>query len=398
MKARAQIAVAFSVCSLFAWAQPGAVRAHERSSSESVWRVESEGVVQVTLWLPARELSRLGEAIGADPQAAGRYVSSELSARTERGPCTLQPGSLRSLAARDGRRGWQWRLRCPAAERLSIETQLLARISPRHLHFARVLGAGERPTHHLLTEGRRSVELALSAAEPSVGFGAWLVLGVEHVLTGYDHLAFLLVLLVGATGLGALAWTLSGFTLGHALTLALASLGLLRAQIGLVEALIGLSIVVVAVENAWLRSEGARRSLPLALVVALSAGALLGAPEHRAALLAVALCVACGFGLRARGAPPIASRALLAGGFGLIHGLGFASALGEHGLPEGEVVSALVGFNLGVELGQLGAAALAWFALGLLWARRSALHARALDLVNGAACAAGVYWTLTRLL
>jgi hypothetical protein len=288
-------------------------------------------------------------------------------------------------------------VRCPAGPSLVVESQLFARAAPHHLHFVRVVAPGARSAHQLLTEGRRSVELALSTAPPTTGLSAWLGLGMHHVLTGHDHLAFLLALLVGAAGLGALVWTLTGFTLGHALTLGLAALGHLRADTRLVEALIGLSIVVVCVENAWAQSVRGRAWLPVTLVAALVTGALAVPGSPRVTLAAMALSVACSFGLLTRGAPATTWRALLAGTFGLVHGLGFASALGEHALPSTELLPALLGFNLGVEAGQVLAVGLVWSALALLSARRPTLRPRALVLTNAAVCAAGVYWTLTRL-
>ncbi len=131
----------------------------------------------------------------------------------------------------------------------------------------------------------------------------FVTMGVEHILTGYDHLAFLVMLMVATKRLGDLVWIVSSFTVAHSLTLTAASLGWIVPNPSLVEPLIALTILYVAVEN-WFTAE----------------------PKARIALTF---------------------------GFGLIHGLGFASALSEGPLTHSEELTALLGFNLGVELGQL---------------------------------------------
>lgn len=143
----------------------------------------------------------------------------------------------------------------------------------------------------------------------SVVFKNYLVLGIKHILTGWDHLLFVLGLVLLVKGRRQLLWTITAFTLGHSLTLTLAILGWARIPSGPVEALIALSILVLAVELT--RKQKGR-----------------GTFFHRYP-----------WGL--------------AFGFGLLHGLGFAGALAEVGLPAGEIPLALFSFNLGIELGQV---------------------------------------------
>lgn len=142
---------------------------------------------------------------------------------------------------------------------------------------------------------------------PTMDLSAWVLLGLEHVLGGLDHLAFLLGLLLVSTLDRRLLITITAFTVAHSLTLGLSVLGLVQLSSAPVEACIALSVLLLAREA--LRPEA----------VSLT---------RRAPWLVAAL-------------------------FGLVHGLGFSGALREVGLPEGSLVSALLGFNLGVELGQL---------------------------------------------
>jgi hypothetical protein len=162
------------------------------------------------------------------------------------------------------------------------------------------------------------------AAVPVAGF---LRLGVEHILGGIDHLLFVLCLVLLVDGARRLLVTVTAFTLAHSVTLALATLGLVRVPSGPVEASIALSIVLLAVElvRRWRGEAGMTVRRPWTVSFA----------------------------------------------FGLLHGLGFAGALSEIGLPEGDIPLALFLFNVGVELGQVSFVALV---LGLRAAGRVALR------------------------
>jgi len=138
----------------------------------------------------------------------------------------------------------------------------------------------------------------------------YAVLGFDHILSGIDHLLFVLCLTLIIGSGWTLIKTITAFTIAHSITLALSTFGVVRVSQAPVEAVIALSIVFLARELMLLR----------------------------------------------RGAPGLTSRApwLVAFVFGLLHGLGFAGALREIGLPTGDIPLALLAFNLGVEAGQLG--------------------------------------------
>jgi HupE / UreJ protein len=143
-----------------------------------------------------------------------------------------------------------------------------------------------------------------SRVTPAVrGAASFVRLGIEHILTGWDHLLFLLVLLLRGGSLLSLARIITAFTAAHSVTLALAVFGVVTLPDRLVEAVIALSIAVVAAENLFLR-------------------------------------------------PLVSRRWLVSFGFGLVHGFGFSSVLREIGLPTQGLVLSLFGFNAGVELGQ----------------------------------------------
>jgi hypothetical protein len=187
----------------------------------------------------------------------------------------------------------------------------------------------EAPFTGYLAGGETSPEIALAGGGAQTlwqAFGSYIPVGFDHILPqGLDHILFVLGLFFLSTHLAPLLWQVSAFTLAHTVTLALGALGLVTIPAAIVEPLIAASIVYVAVENIF--SSGLNRWRPLVVF-----------------------------------------------GFGLLHGLGFASVLGEFGLPEGQFVPALIGFNVGVELGQLTVIALA--ALVIWLAVRAASVAR----------------------
>ncbi|HFE44818.1 MAG TPA: HupE/UreJ family protein [Nannocystis exedens] len=176
---------------------------------------------------------------------------------------------------------------------------------------------------------------------------AYLLLGIEHILSGFDHLVFLLGLVIGGGGVRGWALMITAFTLGHSLSLALASLEIVTPRATLIEALIAASIIYIGIENLLTTGQRARRR-----------------------------------------------RWRLTLAFGFVHGFGFAGALLEIGLPPGHEVLVLALFNLGVELGQLLALAALAGSLALIpqlreprWRRR----------INAMIVIAGLFWLLTRV-
>jgi hypothetical protein len=224
----------------------------------------------------------------------------------------------------------------------------------------------------------------------------YVALGVEHIATGYDHLVFLLGLLLLASRASEVITIVTGFTLAHSITLGLAALGRVRPEAAAVEALIGLSIALVAAENGWLLS-GKRRLVPCVVVAVLVAtGALAAAgigAVPAATLLGLALFATCYFALLERVERPARLRFAIAFCFGLVHGFGFAGVLAEVALPQGRLLPALLGFNLGVELGQLAIVALVWPLLVLLSrAQAGRWHRPVLEVGTAMVCGLGMFW------
>jgi hydrogenase/urease accessory protein HupE len=241
--------------------------------------------------------------------------------------------------------------------KLEIQSNLIASLALGHRQYLQVQNlASETVFERLLSAGAHSVTVqmphtsaSMAAFETVRSFANFLSLGVKHILTGYDHLLFLLGLLIVARGFVSALTIITSFTVAHSITLAVATLHLVQIPSRIVEPLIAASIVFVGVEN-LLRGDipNARRMVPF--------------------------------------------------GFGLIHGFGFASALREAGIGSGAggIVLPLVSFNLGVELGQIMVAAVA---LPIIWKLREnpMFVARWAPACSAAIVVLGGFWFVERV-
>ncbi|MGH7857595.1 MAG: HupE/UreJ family protein, partial [Candidatus Binatia bacterium] len=294
-----------------------------------------------------------------------------------------------------GRLSFLWSLHCPPAGALRIRARLFEESSSTHLHFVRLRRDDGAIEERVLSAGEREWAFEEPAGK-GTSVGGYVVLGIEHILGGFDHLAFVSALLLVASSLGNVARVVTGFTLAHSLTLALAATGAVRPQAAPVEALIGLSIALVAVENLWLK--GTRGTVvPTLVAIGLTGAAAAAAAGVGAVpgttLLGFALFTACYFALLDRSRRPEALRGAVAFLFGLLHGFGFAAVLAEAGLPPDRLARALLGFNVGVELGQLAVVAVLWMGLAWLSDERRSVVA---DAGSASVLALGTFWFVTR--
>lgn len=395
------ITVLFATLAWLAAASPAL--GHDRGTSYSAWSIRGDDV-HVSVRLGELDLSRFPWGIQADAARDAElqvYLPKQL--RIERGgrACTVAEAP-RGLRAAPGSVSYEWALRCPTSGAYEIRSDLLLDVSPAHLHFARVK-LRDAPTMERVLSSRGSSwsfgGTDDGADEAGTDFAGYLLLGVEHILTGYDHLAFVFVLLLAGRSLWEVAKIVTGFTIAHSLTLGLMVLGYVRPEPGPIEALIGLSIAIVAAENLW-QSGGRVGWVPsssVALLAAMGVLALAGWGNISALTLGgLTLFTFCYFRLFSAVSQPDSLRWGVAFLFGLIHGFGFAAMLTEAGLPAERIVAALFGFNLGVEVGQLAAVAVVWPMLAVLRRRSGRWHGNIVEGGSAAVLALGIYWLISR--
>lgn len=211
-------------------------------------------------------------------------------------------------------------LPCPASEPVAMSIDYLCASAPKHLVIRDDLADELGEKHHVIavltwsggssslnfSATERIANVTLDGAEQPKGAASFFLLGVEHIATGYDHLLFLLALILCGGNLVQLLKIITAFTLAHSITLGAAALDIVTLPSVLVESVIALSIAYVAFENLFPRFAISRRWTISFL-------------------------------------------------FGLVHGFGFSSVLKEIGLPRDSLLLSLLNFNLGVEAGQLAA-------------------------------------------
>ena len=181
----------------------------------------------------------------------------------------------------------------------------------------------------------------------------YLVSGIEHILPkGLDHILFILGIFLLSIHLRPLLWQVTMFTIAHTITLGLSMNGIINLPANIVEPLIALSIAFIGLENIW------------------------SPALHR-------------------------SRLFIVFGFGLLHGMGFASVLSDFGMPENDFATALISFNVGVEIAQLTIIAVAWliFGFGIRRHLDNDQQYRKWVVIPGSAIIAviGLYWTWERI-
>ncbi|MBN2528206.1 MAG: HupE/UreJ family protein [Deltaproteobacteria bacterium] len=268
-----------------------------------LWTIPIIGVIRVTP-TGAHQVEAIQNRLDILNRGAGQTTVSWTSSRNDIRP--LLPNNCEQEALPEGAsRRWQCTLPLSGQE---IEIKNLTWSDAEVI--VRV-DNGDEQIQVALLSGQNN-KLTVAHPRDTSGWqvaGTYFALGVEHILKGFDHLFFVLCLLLIVSGGKRLALAITAFTLAHSITLALSVLGVVSVPVAQVEAVIALSVVLLAVEYArQIQGETGWTSQKPWLISFL---------------------------------------------VGLLHGLGFASALRETGLPQGEIPTALVMFNVGVEAGQL---------------------------------------------
>ena len=340
------LAIAFS---------PRAASAHAVGASRGEYRVSGAVVhalyvfsgAELATTFPELDTDRdhvLSSAEVADGTSA--FTSEILDATHVTGDGAACPSHFESARTREGD---AVELRasfiCPRdVHHLAIDLELLEALPANHTHLATVVLDGRATTANV-TRAHERIEVNAGSAPASASFARMVWMGVQHIVTGYNHLAFLLGLLLLGGRVRTLVAILTAFTVAHSITLALAVLRVVSLSPAFVEPAIALSIAYVGVENLFVSDARKRWRITFP--------------------------------------------------FGLLHGFGFAGALTALDLPRAQLPGALFGFNLGVEVGQL--AVLAVVLPLVTFARRSAwFRERGMKGLSMAIALAGCVWFVER--
>jgi hypothetical protein len=340
---------------------PAPAIAHEVGLSYGVYRTEA-GAVKGSITFSEKELVELAPKIdrdqdhvisGAEIESSAEPIGAALLpllvVKSQGARCTGAADHAERVESDAIRIDLRWS--CPkGVDLVEVELAFFDRVAAGHRHLVQAKSAGSAielvARRELATFRFAAAAGSAQAPQPSVEIGGFFLLGIEHILSGIDHLLFLLGLILIGGKPRALVGVITAFTIAHSITLGLAVLGIWAPSGSVVEPVIALSVAYVAVENWFIEDASRRWRISFA--------------------------------------------------FGLIHGFGFAGALGALAVPPSEVPLALLLFNLGVETGQLGVLAL--ILPPILLARRSeqfrVLGVRA---ISAGIAVVGLYWFVSRV-
>jgi hypothetical protein len=346
------LAVVFAILLL-----PAAARAHTVSESNSAWEIDG-GNVDVIMTIPSIETARLTKD-GAQPTDAAliAYLTPRVFPLAEGKPCPLIP-PVEILSATAGTRRLDFTFKCPSPNSLEIHSAAFFDLVESHTNYAVIENASTGEfTQQLITKDNQTAAVTSeSGALRQASFFDFILMGIEHIFTGVDHMSFLVGLVLISRRLRDLVFVVTGFTIGHSLTLALAVTGLVRPHPEFIDALVALTIALIGAENLAVAT---KRPEPIVLFVALTTLVMLGLNHLGVGRLPLLLILGAGLFfcsyLMVSGHLKEAGklRMVITVVFGLIHGFGFAASLLEMQLPPERLAELLVGFNLGVEVGQL---------------------------------------------
>lgn len=381
---------------------PTAGWAHTRSESHSTWTIAGPQV-RLTFTLPDLEAKRLGTA-GAPPsdRVLEDYLHAHLSVTSSGKACTLSEPP-RPVSAASGYRRFELAFTCLSDKAITIGSSVLFERVPTHVNFAQIQTADGKFIEQLITQDQPTLDVSSAngaSALASASFLKYVSMGVMHIFTGVDHQLFLVGLILLSRRLKDLLFVITGFTLGHSITLALAVTGLLRPHAEYIDALVGLTIALVGAEN-------------IAEATGKPTGVAIGSGLF---LIVLAVAKLCGLGglpaLLLFGAGLFSASYLMVSGhlrdaarlrlvvtlvFGLVHGFGFAADLLEMRLPPHRLAELLVGFNIGVEIGQLCLVVGVTGAIALLVrARLTFPRQMVVDLASAFLAMMGLFWFVSR--
>ena len=384
------------------------VNAHQLSRSFSKWEINDKDV-EVSFTVPARQVTLLAALEG--PLASldkllARHLERHLKIYNSKDECK-KLGEIKSSYDDNGYVRGQIKFICENnGDEILIKNNSFFPVSIGHVHFARIKINDTDWQESIFTSSRPEATFSLLTGKSDQSkfeiFIDYIYLGFDHILEGYDHLAFLLAILLITFQFRKMLLSITGFTLGHSITLALASLGYIQPSGEAIEALIGFTILLVAYEALTVDE---KNKYPFAFIITLLIFILAlislftgGNINLMTWLGLVIFTFFYNILLEDRKQAERLSP-LITIVFGLIHGFGFAGVLTELGLPKDGLIVGLLGFNLGVELGQIlviSIVLIIFFLLGKTYLTR--YKKIIYNLTGMSLIALGVFWFVGRSL
>ena len=379
----------------------GPAAAHTKSTSYSNWRIEGREV-HLSFTAPLVETARLNEPGETQPpnERVEEYLSKRLTVSADDEACSLA-APPRPLTASAQFRRFEMGYRCPGDKHIALHSEVFLDLVPSHVSLAQIQTSDGRLIQQLFTKDNQT--FAASGKDESMrdaGFLQYVQMGIMHIFTGADHMSFLLGLVLISRRLRDLVFAVTGFTIGHSATLALAVTGIIRPHAEFIDALVALTIAMIGAENIAVATHrpGIVAGGLAGMLLLMAAGSFLGFGGLPSLILLGAGLFAANYLMLSGHLRDAARlRIVVTIVFGLIHGFGFAADLLELRLPSEQLFSILLGFNLGVEIGQLMLVLAALGAVALLRRAKLALpRPIVVDTVSAGLVGLGMYWFIGR--
>ena len=285
------------------------------------------------------------------------YLSQHLKVTSEGNNCSLVD-DITELNTQEGSLNLSLKFECSSNKEIKIINNALFNLVQSHIHIARIYINNNLYTEKALFFNDQSIDLNEEKENNSFSnsFYKFFSLGLDHILSGYDHLLFILGLLLLVTNLKRLLLVITGFTIGHSLTLSLSVINVIQVKSSLVEALIGYTIMFVGLEYLYKENNDHRLGVffisTLSLLL-LTFGHLINPSFPYFLVIGILLFSLGYFYLLINLSSENNLLSIITIVFGLIHGFGFGGFLLSSKISSENIFSGLLGFNLGVEVGQI---------------------------------------------
>ena len=339
--------------------------AHYFSESFSKWNISNQDIkvnfnlleLEATRILKIDKYQKLLSNNLSENEIFKIYLEKNLFVETEGVKCDLKDDT-KILSSKEGYLRVELNYKCPFSSNIKIVNNALFYLIDSHIHIARIYQDNSILLEKALFFNDQSIHINEEVKEKKIfeQFSNFINSGFNHIIGGYDHLIFVLGLLLLINNFKLLFLAITGFTIGHSITLALTALEIVIPNISLIEAIIGFTIMFVALE--YFNEKQNSPYISIALLISLSTVLLILSAInilHIPVFLLTGLLIISISYFLIKNYYTTGDKLLisLTVAFGLIHGFGFGSFLMSTNFDTSQTIVSLLGFNLGVEIGQL---------------------------------------------
>ena len=377
--------------------------AHNRSQSHSNWIISGHSI-EAIFTAKAIEVTRLQTGINQSLDIIfADHLEKTVSIKNDGQACALG-NDAQPIPAKQGYIQAKLIFDCGLKTKSPlINITSFFDSASSHVHYAHVITDSQQSQQYLFTEVQTQHQVTHDNKESGSilsDINLYIYIGIDHIIGGADHILFLFTLLLLVRRFKDLIWLITGFTVGHSITLAITTIGWIIPDLHIVEATIGFTIALVAVDNIAALT-GYHRHLALLSITGLLAMAatniILGIGFSSLSMLGLVTLTVAYLLMRSDNESGTGVRSVMAIGFGLIHGFGFASALTEIGISTDLLWASLLGFNIGIELGQILIISGLWLIILGFKRTKYVSHSRlVIDIASASLCGLGLYWFIGR--